>query len=257
MLNHVEYTNQLLEFSKIVHDKGHNINISTMTILSNLNVDTIDIRKFCEDFDEPGIDVKLSKTNKDFEMTKRGKIKKTFFNQVTLNYKDVSKKSIKIFSNGKLQLTGITSYIEGNNICEMICIWLSKILNCEIKIIKSYTGLINCNFSINKMINLNNLSDILNRKHNIIARYNPETYPAVNMSEYTPENKKKNNIFIFGTGNIVITGTKSLSDIISSYNFITDICKDFENMKSNTPKKKLVQEKYEGYNLRDYVACLI
>lgn len=257
MINNEEYIKEYMKLCTKLKDKEHFINISTITIISELNVNNLDIQKIATGFNEEKVSIKISKSNKDYEMTKRGKIKKTFFNQVTLSYYDVSKKSIKLFSNGKIQITGITSINESNKVLEMIIRWIHEITGEEVEIVKSSVCLINCNFSINKRINLTSLQNVLNENNNVIARYNPETYPAINMSVYENE-KKVYNVFIFSTGNIVITGTKSIECVRLAYEFIINQCKKVKMIDTCTKKqiRKENDEMLYGYTLRDVVSCL-
>ena len=257
MINNEEYINEYMKLCTKLKDKEHFINISTITIISELNVNILDIQNIAMGFSNEKVSIKISKSNKDYEMTKRGKIKKTFFNQVTLSYYDISKKSIKLFSNGKIQITGLTSINEANKVLEMIIRWIHEILGEEFKIVKSSICLINCNFSINKKINLTILQNVLNENNNVIARYNPETYPAINMSVYENE-KKVYNVFIFSTGNIVITGTKSIESVRIAYEFIISQCEKVKMVDLHTKKqiKKEHEDMLYGYTIRDIVSCL-
>jgi len=267
MFNLREYSDQYLEFMSKVYKNKHVVNISTITLICNLNVEKIDIKQFTETFSKPNVNVKISKSNKDYELSKRGKVKKTFFNQVSLNYHDISRKSIKIFSNGKLQITGLSSFYECNLVVNMVIQWLQEIFTTErIELVDAYIGMINSNFSIHMNLDLINLNKILNRNDNIMSIYNPESYPAINMKmrtdirEYVNDTTPSVSIFIFGTGNIVITGGKTLQDIITAYTFIVDTIRTNESdVKKNTlhtPKSHKKEYIIEGYNIRQYMSCI-
>ena len=73
---------------------------------------------------------------------------------MTINYKDVSNKSIKIFLNGKIQITGLTSMIESNKIGENICEWIERMSGEKVEVKEMKVGMINSNFKLNWGVNL-------------------------------------------------------------------------------------------------------
>lgn len=258
-MNTIEYAHEYLSFMNRVHKNGHTLNISTITVVCDLNVDAICIQTFCENFEEPNVTMKVCKPNKGVEVTKRGRVKKSFYNQVTLNYKDISKKSIKVFSNGKLQITGLTSYYESRILVDYITQLVRRTMkNDSIHVNKEYVGMINGNFSVKTNIDLQKLNKILNKKPNVMSIYNPESYPAINM-KYNNGNVTTS-IFIFGTGNIVITGAKTLGHMRDSYDFIyKEIIRNHSGVCKTTPyvQKDIRDESYiYGYPVRQYMSCL-
>jgi TATA-box binding protein (TBP) (component of TFIID and TFIIIB) len=265
-----EYADAYLKLMKDANSNGHNVNVSTITLLCELNSDKIDIKAFTEVFDEPDVGIKISKNNKQFELTKRGKMKKTFFNQVTLNYVDVSKKSIKIFSNGKLQITGVSSCFECHHVIGLVTKWLNsyKPVDSPVFDVKhAYMGMLNVNFSVGRHLDLKLLNRILNQNDHVMSVYNPETYPAINMKlclapgEFACSTKDRKNIsiFVFGTGNIVVTGGKDLPSVHRAYMFIVEQLnsnasvflhkKQPNAVKSNIPS-------YCGYTIKQYMSCV-
>jgi len=255
------YATEYMDFMKEVYENDHVLNVSTITLICNLNVDRICMKTFCEHFVEPGIEIKRCKPNKEYELTKRGKLKKSFFNQVTLNYRDISKKSIKVFSNGKLQLTGLTSCLECNQVSKIVNGWLKKYLNDEsIVITDMYMGMINSNFSVMTNLDLIRLNTLLNVHDKVRSTYNPESYPAINMKYIDSEKDISVSVFIFGTGNIVITGGKRLGHMREAYRFIHDtissnrerVCKTNEHI----PKVVRVETHIQGYPIRQYMSSI-
>lgn len=249
------YASQFFDFMNKIHINGHNVNVSTMTILCHLDVQSLDIQSFSENFNHDFVTVKFSNTPKNFTVTKRGKVKKSFFNQVTLNYSDTSKKSIKIFSNGKLQITGIASQLESEYVITNIVSWINETLNINTKPIRTYIGMINSNFSIHRCIDLISLNRILNKFDNVVSVYNPESYPAINMKYHIEDCRIS--IFIFGTGNVVITGAKCISQISKTYDFIVDV---FDNtpgiLKSENKRIYKDEPIIDGYSIRHYQSCV-
>lgn len=249
------YANDFFEFMGEIHENGHNVNVSTMTILCHLDTKCLDIKEFSTNFKCDDVNIKYATTPQDFIVTKRGKIKKNFFNQVTLNFQDISKKSIKIFSNGKLQITGISSKLESEYVINQIVGWINKTLNLSVQPIKKYIGMINSNFSVGKCIDLISLNKILNENVKVLSIYNPESYPAINMKYHIDDTRVS--VFIFGTGNVVITGGKSIIHIHKTYNFIIKILNEnehtFKNVNVRLPKEEIL---IDGYTIRQYQSCI-
>jgi TATA-box binding protein (TBP) (component of TFIID and TFIIIB) len=254
-----KYAEEYMDLMNLVHANGNILNVSTITLICNLNIDRICMQTFCERFDEKNIEMKRYKRNKEFEITKRGKIKKSFFNQVTLNYCDISKKSIKVFSNGKLQLTGLTSCLECNIVASMVNGWLKKYLEDDtICITKMYIGMINSNFSMMTNLDLIKLNGILNIDPWVVSIYNPESYPAINM-KYVKDDVSVS-VFIFATGNIVITGGKQLSDMRVAYQFVYDtVIKNKHRVTKDThvPKSVRIEPYVQGYPIRQCMSCTV
>lgn len=212
-----------LKMMKTVNEKEINLNISTITMIGELSIDKIDLKTFYDYISQkPNLIVKYSDNNKDFIITKRGKIKKSFFNQVTINYKDITKKSIKIFLNGKIQVTGIVAEYEFELITQNICKWLKITTGEEMELISKKIGMINSNFNIRWCIDLFKMHEMLDNEEHIFSRYEPDTYPAINM-KYTPDENIKVSMFIFNSGNVVITGAKSIKQVEISYEYITSL----------------------------------
>tara|TARA_Y100000816_G_C26062804_1_gene558249 strand:+ start:123 stop:926 length:804 start_codon:yes stop_codon:yes gene_type:complete len=249
MLDTKKYAQQFLEFMEIVQENGHVCNISTITLIGSLSIKKISLETILDNVKDSIYTVKVSKKNHQ-TVTKRGKIKKTFFNQITLNYKDISNKSIKIFSNGIFHITGLTCYLECNLVSMKLRDLIKQCVKDEsVSITDLRIGMINNNFCCNHDLNLRMMIKSL-KMCNYVARYNPESYPAINL--------KYNNtsIFIFGSGNIVITGSKSLEEIVKTYRFITDFIKDKEFCKTQNQKAKKQVEYMHGYSIRHFISCL-
>jgi len=241
---------------EMVHKNGHDFNISTITLICDLDKEQLNIKAISDNFNEDNMRIKPCKRNKEFEVTKRGKIKKSFFNQVTINFEDISKKSIKIFLNGKLQITGLTSMYECEHVSQMILNMLRKYLNIDVNIKKMRIGMINSNFAVDYDIDLISLNVILNHRYKFLSIYNPESYPAINMKIH--KIGYDISIFIFRTGNIVITSGRSLNDMQNAYTMILKILEENEHVK--TKKEKMKTKKYQnkiqdGYYMRQYLSC--
>ena len=225
--NYISEYFDLMEYShKITKDNLiSNINVSTMTFVCDLGV-TINLENLTMNFNSPSYPlcvIKKAKSNKHVFYTKRGKVKKSFYNQTTISYNLNNNVSVKVFTNGKLQLTGITSI---NNCLSAIGIIililkrsegaLQNVIPCIENVTNMSIEMINSNFNIKKELDLKKMRSILINE-NVDFNYEPDTYPGINAKI------NKISVFIFGTGNIVITGAKSLKCIEKTYRYICNL----------------------------------
>jgi len=178
--------------------------------------------------------------------------KNHFYNQITvvmrvdhgdcIDLDNVRKINMKLFKNGSFQMSGCKT-INGINIVLNKLIYKLK----EIKAKKMEDGkineiqfidepnkitvkdfkidMINSNYQVNMQIDRDKLYNLLLKKK-IKSSYEPCIRACV-IIKYAPlkENpeQKEVSIFIFKKGNIIITGARSRSHIISSYNYMNDI----------------------------------
>ena len=178
--------------------------------------------------------------------------KNHFYNQITVvmrvdhgNCDDLDfarKINLKLFKNGSFQMSGCKT-IKGINIVFNKLIYKLKEIKAkkmedgkinEIKFIdepdkitvKDFKiDMINSNYQVNMQIDRDKLYNLLLKKK-IKSSYEPCIRACV-IIKYTPikENpaQKEVSIFIFQKGNIIITGARSRSQIISAYNYMNDI----------------------------------
>lgn len=237
----IELMNNAYDFMKYGHSS---LNISTMTLVCCTNKEYIDMEKFVEHFEvvKGDFNAVLKKKNRHDKptITKRGKVKKNFFNQATITYRDNTTKSIKVFTNGKLQMTGITSLIEGLRVAHKICDIVSECTNTKIIVTNVRIAMINSDFCIRKNVNLHRFQcDIEDR--NIDCGYDPDTYPGLKVKY------KGVSIFIFSTGSVVITGSKSLKELQDAFLFISTMVVRSESTFGTTKEKDKKPEYVDGY----------
>ena len=246
------FCSQFLYLMQITHEKSTQsdltfLNISTMTLICELNKN-VNLEKFCKNYESIYFNaiLKKNKRNENVTVTKRGKVKKSFFNQATLTFKDTTTKSIKIFSNGKLQMTGIPSLIEGIDIAIKIKDIIYRFTQDTIDIKNINVAMINSNFAFNHTINLTQLNDSLPS-----SIYEPDTYPGVKLK------KHDFSIFVFGTGNVVITGGNSLSQLEKAYTYIIENIKPHMLGKRVEHKIKKMKECVDGYQKNMLDCCIV
>jgi TATA-box binding protein (TBP) (component of TFIID and TFIIIB) len=237
------------KFEKLSIVMNH-ISLSTMTFIVALNT-SLNIDKFIM-FNNPTTKAKIKGCRIDVP-----KKETKFFNQISVRYEDFTKKSIKIFKNGKLQMTGITSYDEAIFVSNMIKDYINNTPEAsdkEIKIEGMYIAMINTNFFISKHLHLEKLQTLIEETCKY-ATYEPDRYPGLNV--------KINNtsMLIFGTGNIIITGAKKLEDVQKTLEYIGNLLiENLERIGLDHAKKIQTKVKtsvrVKGYVSNEYLCYL-
>jgi len=170
------------------------------------------------------------------------------------NNKDVN---IKIFINGKLQLTGVPIKQDGIRAVNILCDYIYNKYHIKMKIHNYSTVMINTCYDLKFNINREVLYDILVNKYNIITVFDTEGYPGVRVHYFYNEctkmtdnegqcicnnlcngdgnglelgNCKRISIAIFQSGKVIIAGGCSdIEPINNAYRFINSIIKDIQD----------------------------
>jgi TATA-box binding protein (TBP) (component of TFIID and TFIIIB) len=179
------------------------------------------------------------------KLKKPSKKSKSFFNQLTIimRVNENEYMNVKLFKNGSIQITGCKKLSNCNIILnklinrlnEIVCIKNNNEMT-EIEFIQDKNSIvisdfkinmINSNFSVNYSINRENLYKLL-VDTNIQRRFEPGIHACVNI-KYNIVNGGLNNqdhkvsIFVFQTGNIIITGAKNSYQIKEAYTYIINL----------------------------------
>jgi len=224
---------------------GISSNINLQSLYDNIN------RNELFRYIELGLNpVKGEKQNK-IKNPRKKKEKKFFYNQITIHIFKDKIVNMKVFNNGRIQMTGLTSEKQGLDIIqlfinELVCLprdTLEKILdNVEPERKESKVVLINSDFDIHSRINRELLHHIIVDK-GYYSSYEPCSYPGVNIKYYHNEFKENNGICqcvdvcngkgknccksitiaVFNSGKIIITGGQSYGHLNIAYNFITQV----------------------------------
>ena len=217
-------------------------NVSSEILLESLKISTITL---CFNLNS---NIDTEELSKKYVSKNNGK----FYNSLIFNWhtKYQGKKivSVKIFSNGKVQVAGLSnikscSYIirKVNNKCSNYYINKkeSKITNVKI-------AMINTDFKISDTLNLTNFCELLSNysvqtNGNFLSIvYQPIKYPAINTKficnkyleqyfehvyKYSLKKKfdKTISILIFRSGSIIITGGNDIIDYLDVYKYIINI----------------------------------
>jgi TATA-box binding protein (TBP) (component of TFIID and TFIIIB) len=178
-------------------------------------------------------------------------IKKSFYNQVTVVVRIEHGKTtdldnsvqinMKLFKNGSVQMSGCKSIRSVNIALNKLIgrlketkakfeddklVKINYAENPEQLTVKSFKiDMINSNYQVSMQIDRDKLYNLLQKKK-IKSSYEPCIRACV-IIKYTPEkdniDMKEVSIFVFQKGNIIITGARSRSHILSAYNYMNDI----------------------------------
>lgn len=221
-------------------DDASYMRITTMTIVASFGR-LLDIQKIKTTFRENIINIKgflwTVKENK-------------FFNQVTIEHRNTySKKSIKLFPNGSVHVTGCSDLDDATLVIKQICALIKMIFDDQEYNIDTYrVVMINSNFVMKYTLNLSSVIQVMKETGHKVS-FNPETYSAVKIKT------EKATISIFCSGSIIITGAQSLNDIIETYKELLTLlpsCKlaDIQNQKTEH------FDYFQGHHMNDLKAHL-
>lgn len=235
-----------------------NLHISTMVQIGKLNTNII-LKTLAENLDinnnilyiEYGSEINKGTNNKKISDKKRA-IKKYFYNQLTLHIynklKENKRVNVKIFNNGRIQMTGINSDLVGTTTMDILLNEFIKLSNKNdifsekelLQIGDLETVLINSDFDIHHEVDRESLHRNI-VENGYLSSYEPCNYPGVNIKYYFNPLKrnfgicdcdkpcngkglndtcKKITIAVFKSGKVIITGANSLDQLDIAYQFI-------------------------------------
>jgi len=192
--------------------------------------------------------------------------KKRFDNQSTvfIKFEDNTHVNMKIFKNGKIQMTGLKNINYGKVAINILIDYIKEIYKNNKDIVEDYEKinlsnykicLINSDFRFNNKIKRDNLFKYIINNTKLVCSYEPCIYPGVKIQYFYNnynngicdcedycENKNKNSkctkitIAIFESGCTIITGAKNLEQINTTYQYIANL---LTNNISEFKKKEL------------------
>lgn len=195
--------------------------------------------------------IKPKRNKKDDTKGVKKDTKNCFYNQVTVvvridsgatdDLDNVPKINMKLFKNGSVQMSGCKSISSINIALNKLIIRLKEVKArfennkiVEIKYIESpetitvkdfKIDMINSNYQVAIQIDRDKLYNLLQKKK-IKSSYEPCIRACV-IIKYVPERdnieQKEVSVFVFQKGNIIITGARSKSHILSAYDYMNDI----------------------------------
>jgi len=200
------------------------VRITTITMCSKF-LQEIDLKKFRENFTQMGsITVRRRGSRfRGFEW----KMKETaFYNQVTIGYEDAySRKSIKLFPNGSIQVAGCSDLFDCRRILKQLAFILKVVL--ELKETPptedASVKMINTNFSLNSSVNLHKVIARFSANPIFKVTFDPDRYSAVKVKFCPKPGQKQVTASIFSTGKIIVTGAQTLDEIAGAYETINKV----------------------------------
>lgn len=238
-----------------------NLRISTMTAVSSMN-SSIDLdnlfmnvkpNELVSYIQHGSLGIK-GQPKKKPRKSRVPKKQKSFFNQVTLHVNCEKSVNVKLFNNGKIQMTGLKYETHGDKVLELLLPYLQQLdvssddpillNNQDLQHTPFNIALINSDFFIGYKVK----REIVHREivdAGMYSSYEPCIYPGVNIKYYYNQDTdngicqcsvpcngkgcgkgngccKKITIVVFMSGEIMITGARSRQHLEICYNFISE-----------------------------------
>lgn len=191
------------------------LKITTITMVANIGK-SLDLQAFSAGLAE-GIDLGV-----DPEHAFHWSITPTkFMNQITVGYTDArSKKSIKLFPNGAIQVAGCSDLIDCARIRDQLNVLIKTFNPAGGHISKFDIVMINTNFYMSHKLDLYN--KVLDEFSEYNVNFRPDEYSGVIVKIPAPVKGDKDiTVSIFASGAVIITGAQRLGAIAVAYDEIT------------------------------------
>ena len=175
----------------------------------------------------------------------------------------LDKKSAKLFYNGTVHATGFSSLVDFLHMVILVAQFVEEMVDIlmnfddfNINMINSGTVVQSNNFPLSfppKAVYLHA------KRAGIEAFFDPERHPAVKLLLFDGS-KKMTTAFIFGTGNIVIFGSRDTTYISKMFDVIVNLLSDISHIGSVTElRKTTVKKEFDishGYLTASYKLCI-
>ena len=175
----------------------------------------------------------------------------------------LDKKSAKLFYNKTVHATGFSSLVDFVHMIILIAQFVEEMVDIpmnfddfNINMINSGTVVQNNNFPLSfppKAVYLHA------QRAGLEAFFDPERHPAVKLLLFDGS-KKVSTAFIFGTGNIVIFGSRDTVYISKMFDVIVNLLSDISHLGTSTALRKTTVKKdfetYNGYLASSYKLCI-
>lgn len=250
-----EAREKLLERKGVLYPEPSWVRMTTITMTTRLD-QKLDVQKFKENFRKMGIlriRIKNSKTDGFVWRMKDT----SFYNQVTIYTRDhMSTKSVKLFPNGSVQVAGCSHLVDCNLVTAQIAQVVKVVMRMEDPpVIEAPTiQMINTNFSLNCSVDLYKVIDSFSKLPGFNVTFDPEKYSAVKIKFCPAGSKKEVTGSVFSTGKVIVTGARTLDEIVDAYYIINSTISDVERYE----KSETVQmfDVFMGVKMSDLIAKL-
>jgi TATA-box binding protein (TBP) (component of TFIID and TFIIIB) len=219
----LEYISSLNDIKKTFKKVNPSwVKITTITVVAKLNTDLkVDLIRSI--FDELEC-LKLRPKGSTYRGHTWVLSQTTFYNQVSLCYQDSrSKKSIKLFPNGSIQVAGCVDLLDCRNVIEQVRAIVALTHNMKVPPLCAACkiAMINTNFSLNMKLSQYGVTDVFTKSGYNVS-FDPDRYSAVKVKFEPVEGGKRVTASIFSTGKVIVTGAENLKEIAGAYRTIVD-----------------------------------
>lgn len=228
------------------------IRITTITITSKIKDFVFDTQKFKDNFRKLG-KVLIRHEGSNFSGFEWTMSETSFYNQVTVSYRDkYSNKSVKIFPNGSVQAAGCSNLVDCHRVIAMLAEVIRIVFNLDSKpkLDPPTIQMINTNFSLNSSVHLKKVIDKFSANKNFFVTFDPEKYSAVKIKFQPGKDMKKVTCSIFSTGKVIVTGARTLKEIVAAYEIINTQITPYEMVQKS--EKKDIFDVFMGVKFEDW-----
>ena len=254
-----EYTDFINHSIHEVNNLPSGVSVSTMCCSTKIGseINITNIMNFLQLNEDDILTVKMNDSSIKTLLVKKIKKKKVgikvqkCYNQITVvvritdgETKDINNEeciNVQLFKNGSIQMSGCKRIIDVNTVINKLIYRLKEIKEkrtpegieyinfledpTKVNVTNFKIDMINSNYSANLMINRSKFYKLLLKKK-IEASFEPCIRACVIIKYLSPfdnPDEKTISIFVFQSGNIIITGAKSKNQVNSAYKYVNDI----------------------------------
>lgn len=239
------------------------LKITTITMLCK-RPRTTDVERFKRAFERVST-VRMSLGGGDAPLAYEWRLGSTkFYNQVTLENRDgFSRRSVKLFKNGTVHVTGCTDVVDCQRCVKQINMLFEKIMGVPTQPTDEnfQIVMINSSFTMNYKLNLLEVEKCFKEYPTVFTEthFEPGDYSAVKIKFRPSYDMKQVTTSIFNTGNIIITGAQTYKEIAYAYNLVVTTLHAYTSGRVLCSPYDVVQKfdtKFLGYRIDDLVPIL-
>lgn len=207
-----------------IRDRGYQATVSTMTLTARLNVQRVcrTSLMIATSLTEDEDGAVLSGQGKGTKRRRRPRA--TFGNQMTLRH---GTKSIKVFDNGSIHVTGCTSHAQFAEVADALCTFMTDVVGVVtddgtgiVRVTAFDTQMINLNFGLDRRLHLQGLRDEYAAR-GYQASYDSDIYPGLNVK--LPVGDRRVTALLFKSGRVIITGAKTAEQLDTAHVMLTAV----------------------------------